>query len=285
LTFASRAIWLHSGHAAPDSGFTAWQFEPTLLAAMILGVGLYLFVVGPHGKRRRLGPPVSRYRIVAFMSGLLVIFVALASPIDSIGEHYLFSIHMVQHLTLMFVAAPLITVGIPPWAIRLLPYSKNVHSATRFLTLPMVAFLVSSGVFLIWHAPPFYEGALENSVIHEFEHISILAVGILMWWPALSPVRALPALSVPAQLLYFFVLPIPTSIVGALITFAGDPLYSSYADAPRLWGLSASLDQEIAGLLMWVPGKLIFWTAMGIAFFRWFSDEDAPDPPRLSRNL
>ena len=255
------------------------------MAAIILGVGLYLYAVGPHRERRRLGPPVSTRRIVAFIGGIFVIFVALASPIDSIAEHYLFSIHMAQHLMLMYIAAPLIAVGIPSWATRLFPYSKSVHSATRLLTLPTVAFLISSGVFLVWHAPPFYEAALENGPLHEFEHITILAVGILMWWPALSPVRALPALSAPAQLLYFFVLPIPTSIVGALITFTGDPLYSSYADAPRLWGFSASLDQEIAGLLMWVPGKLIFWGAMAVVFFRWFGEEDAPDAPRLGRNL
>ena len=284
LTPASRAIWPHSGHADPDSGFTAWNFEPTLLAAVILAVGLYLYAVGPHRERRRLGAAVSGYRIAAFIGGISVIFLALASPIDSIGEHYLFSIHMTQHLILMFIAAPLLAIGTPPWAIRLFPYSKAVHSATRIVTLPIVAFLVSSAVFLIWHAPPFYEAALASRPIHDLEHATILAVGLLMWWPALSPIRALPALSVPAQLLYFFVLPIPASIVGALITFTADPLYSSYAEAPRIWGLSGSVDQEIAGLLMWVPGKLIFWAAMGIAFFRWFADEDAPDSSRLRRS-
>ena len=158
---------------------------------MILGVGLYLYVVGPYRERRRLGAPVSGYRVIAFTSGVFVIFLALASPIDSIGEHYLFSIHMVQHLVLMFVAAPLVVMGTPPWAIRLFPYSSVIHSVTRFVTLPMVAFLASSGVFLIWHVPLFYEAALEIKLIHDFEHLTILGVGMLMWWPALSPVRAL----------------------------------------------------------------------------------------------
>ena len=285
LTLGTGAIWFHADHVDPGSGLTAWNLEPTLLGAVILGVGLYLYAIGPYRERRRLGAPVSGYRVVAFTSGILVIFVTLASPIDSIGEHYLFSVHMVQHLLLMFAAAPLLVIGIPPWAIRLFPYSSVIHSATRFLTLPMVAFLASSGVFLVWHVPLFYEAALEIKLVHDFEHATILGVGILMWWPALSPVRALPSLSAPAQLLYFFILPIPTSIVGALITFMGEPLYSSYADAPRLWGLSAAVDQEIAGLLMWVPGKLIFWAAMAVAFFRWFSDADAPDSPRMRRNL
>ncbi|MCY3801222.1 MAG: cytochrome c oxidase assembly protein [Chloroflexi bacterium] len=285
LLLGAGSIWYHADHIDPGSGFTAWNLDPILLGAVILGVGLYLYVIGPYRERRRLGAPLSGYRIIAFTSGVFVIFLALASPIDSIGEHYLFSIHMVQHLVLMFVAAPLVVMGTPPWAIRLFPYSSAIHSVTRFLTLPMVAFLASSGVFLIWHVPLFYESALEIKLIHDFEHLTILGVGMLMWWPALSPVRALPSLSAPAQLLYFFVLPIPTSIVGALITFMDEPLYSAYVEAPRLWGLSALVDQEMAGLLMWVPGKLVFWAAMAVAFFRWFSDADAPDSPRLRRNL
>ena len=270
-------FWGHLGHISPETGLSAWDFDPVLVGSITLTIGLYLYAVGPYRARRHLGPPPKKYRSASFLAGMLVVWFALASPIDSIGEHYLFSVHMVQHLILLLVACPLLVVGVPQWTIRLLPYSSAVHSLTKTLTMPLVTFVLSSGVFLAWHIPPFYEAALQNSVIHKLEHASILAAGTLMWWPTLSPVRALPALSVPGQLLYYFVLPVPTSIVGALITFGSDPLYVSYAEAPRLWGLSVSTDQEIAGLLMWVPGKLVFWAAMGLAFFRWFRDENATD--------
>ena len=269
LLLEAGAILFHADHVDPGSGFTAWNLDPILLGAVILGVGLYLYVIGPYRERRRLGAPVSGYRIIAFTSGVFVIFLALASPIDSIGEHYLFSIHMVQHLVLMFVAAPLVVIGTPPWAIRLFPYSSAIHSVTRFVTLPMVAFLASSGVFLIWHVPLFYEAALKIKLIHDFEHLTILGVGMLMWWPALSPVRALPSLSAPAQLLYFFVLPIPTSIVGALITFMDEPLYSGIRGGSTTLGGFRRLsirrwrDSSCGCLASWSSGRLWRWPFSG----------------------
>lgn len=284
-SFGVSSPWLHTGHLSPDSDLFIWSFEPTLLAAVVVGVVGYLYVVGPLRRRNRLGRPVSTMRMASWMVGIGILFLAVASPLDFIGKHYLFSVHMAQHLLLLLVAAPLLVTGLPPWIVRVFPYSRRVHAIAGALTFPVAAFLISSSVFLIWHAPALYDAALGSGPIHELEHITIISAGMLMWWPVLSTVRTLPAIPAPAQILYYFLLPIPTSIVGALITFSEDLLYETYAAVPRIWGLSAAIDQEIAGLLLWVPGKLVFWLALGIAFFRWFAEEDSPKTTAVRREL
>lgn len=278
-------IWAHAGHQPAVAEIPGWRLEPTLLVALLVMGGAYLYAVGPLRERRRLGPPFEGWRALAFLSGLLILLLDLASPLDGVAEHYLFSVHMTQHLILMLLVAPLLIVGIPPWLMRVLPHSDWLWAAARWLTSPLVAFFLASAALMIWHLPKLYEAALANRYLHDLEHSIMLAGGILMWWPAMGRIRALPRLSPPAQILYYFLLPVPASLLGALITFSGDLLYPTYASAPRLWDISAQVDQELAGLIMWVPGKLVFWVALAIVFFRWFSAEDKAEERRARPDI
>ena len=262
-----------------DGEIPGWSLEGTLILGLPLIMLLYLFTIGPMRRSRRLGAPVERWRVAMFGGGLLILFLALASPLDGIGEEYLFSAHMLQHLVLMQIVAPMLLLGLPPWIMRTLPHNSAVWAISRALTQPVVTFLLSFLIFAIWHLPSFYEAALASVPVHYFQHLTIILAGILMWWPGISRVRALPRLSPPGRVLYYFLMPIPTSVLGALITFNGDIMYPTYAIAPRLWDISPRMDQELAGLIMWVPGKLVFWIALAFAFFQWIGKEGTSAEP------
>ena len=134
---------------------------------------------------------------------------------------------------------------------------------------------------VLWHLPAFYEAALRNHDLHVLQHLVFLASAVIVWWPILSPLPELPRAPYPAQMLYLFLLGIPMSIVGALITLAGRVLYPFYAEAPRAFaGFDALMDQQVGGLIMWVIGGLIFWVVMTVVWFRWSAREEAGDAER-----
>jgi cytochrome c oxidase assembly factor CtaG len=129
--------------------------------------------------------------------------------------------------------------------------------------------------------PKYYELTLNNQLIHILEHASFFAAAALTWWPICSPLDELPAQPPGIQVIYLFFQTFPATILGAILTFAENPIYPHYARAQRLWGLSAVSDQQLAGLLMWIPGSLVFFGVLTAIFIRWLSRED-PDP-RLRR--
>jgi putative membrane protein len=151
----------------------------------------------------------------------------------------------------------------------------------RWATRPVQAAIVFCVPITLWHFPGAYQLAMRNHDVHIVQHLVFIATAVIMWWPVLSPLPELPRASYPGQMLYLFLLGIPMSIVGAMITLANDPLYPFYAAAPeRVWGLSLLADQQIGGLMMWVPGGLVFWIAMTVVWFRWSSREETGDVER-----
>ena len=174
--------------------------------------------------------------------------VALVSPLHELGDNYLFSAHMVQHLLMTLVAPPLLLLGTPAWLIRPLLSGARVLRVARFLTLPVVAFVLFNTVFALWHVPALYDLALRELGIHILEHLMFLGAGAIMWWPILSPLPELPRPQYLVQMLYLFVQPTVPSVLGALITFSGSVLYDWYAEAPRLWEISAIRTSRSAAL-------------------------------------
>jgi putative membrane protein len=120
-----------------------------------------------------------------------------------------------------------------------------------------------------WHLPGPYNLAMAVHPVHIVEHLMFLAAAVLMWWPFLSPLPELPRLAYPGQMLYCFLLSIPMSIVAIYITMAEHVLYPAYEAAPRVWGLSPLDDQKLGGLIMWIPGGIVFYIIMSIVFFKW----------------
>lgn len=216
-------------------------------------------------------------RIISFTLGVWAIFIALYSPLDVLSDEFLFSAHMVQHLILTLVVPPLLLMGIPGWLVRPLIKPPAVFAVAKVLTHPVAALLIFNGIFAVWHVPVIYEAGLNHLSVHITQHILFMATGVMMWWPVLSPLPELPRLPYGGQVLYLFILSIPPAIVGGLITFSNDVLYKTYEQAPRIWGISASSDQQIGGVMMKLPGFLILVAAAIIIFFTWVSKEEELD--------
>jgi putative membrane protein len=261
---------------------TAWDWQPSVLIGVVLLVGAYLCAVGPWRTRFRTSEPVKRTQVAWFLLGAFVILFALVSPLDALGDEYLFSAHMVQHLLLTLLVPPLLLMGTPGWMLRPLLRYPVVARVARVLTMPVVAFALFNANFLAWHFPVFYEATLHSETIHIVEHLLFMATGVLNWWPILSPLPELPRLPYPGQILYLVLETVPIAALSALIVFSSAVLYPTYAAAPRLFGLSALSDQQIGGLIMWVPGGLVYWTAWSLVFFKWLGQEERVEQMRTA---
>jgi putative membrane protein len=243
-----------------------WTWYPSVM----IGFGLWslLYAWANRGKRT---PPIQQ---VAFHLGTLVGLIALVSPLDELGDEYLFSAHMVQHLLLMFVTAPLWLIGTPGWLVDgIIP--KRWDGLVKRLASPMSAFVAFVGVMWFWHIPAVYEMAQESETIHIFEHLTFIGSALVGWWPVAGAATSrVSKPSPPVRMLYLFLMAIPCTGLAAVLTFARTPLYPYYVTAPRIFGLSAVQDQHLGGLLMWLPTHMFLLLAIGITFFKWFLDSD-----------
>ena len=208
-----------------------------------------------------------------FFAGVAVMFLALNGPLHDLSDYYLFSAHMVQHLLLTLVVAPLFVAGTTGAMLRPLLGMRGVGAAARWLTGPRVCFVVFNVVLAAWHLPVLYNLAMASHPVHIVQHLCFLAAAVLMWWPLLSPLPELPRLSYPLQMLYAFLMTIPMTTVSIYIVYAESVLYPAYASAPRLWAISPLQDQLIGGLIMWVPGGLFFLGVLTVIFFTWVARE------------
>jgi putative membrane protein len=204
-----------------------------------------------------------------FYSGLAVIFLSLNGWLHDLSDWYLFSAHMVQHLLLTLLVPPLLLAGTPGWRLRPALRFRPVAVVARFVTSPKIAFAVFNIVLAAWHVPALYNTAMANHNVHVLQHMMFMVAAVLLWWPILSPLPELPRLSYPMQMLYLFLATLPMSIVAVYITYSSNLLYPAYAAAPRILGILPLEDQLIGGLIMWIPGGLLFYGVISVIFFRW----------------
>jgi putative membrane protein len=256
-----------------------WTFQPTVLAGLVLAGWAYGRGVRSLWRGGGIGRGVRPWRACAFGAGLLAVAAALVSPLDAAADRLL-SAHMAQHLLLVVVAAPLLIVGSPVLAMsRILPNrwrrgtrrwgrSRTSRVSGRTLTNPLISLLLATAVLWAWHVPPVYEAAVGDPILHLVEHASFLGTALLFWWVALQPSgpRRLPH---GADVLYVFAGALQSGALGALFTFASSPVYPLYAHRTAALGLSALADQQLAGLLMWVPSFLVYLVAAGALFVVW----------------
>jgi cytochrome c oxidase assembly factor CtaG len=257
-----------------DFWLTQWNWEPSILIGTVLITGLYLYAIGPLRKRYFPEEPVKTGQTVSFLLGIFFMFLSLVSPLDELGDSYLFSAHMVQHLVLTMIGPPLLVIGTPGWFIKPLVRNKIAFRVAKALTYPAVAFVLYNVDFWLWHAPPLYNATLENQNIHILEHLTFIVFGILNWWPMFSQSKDLPRLSIGGQVLYLFLSGMPSVLLGAGLTFS-PPLYAPYIAAPRVWGISAATDQQLGGLIMWVPVSISYIVVMSVLFIRWMQQQEA----------
>ncbi len=257
-----------------DFWLTEWNLEPSILIGTVLITGLYLYAIGPYRKRRFPEEPIRAGQTIAFLSGMLIMFLALVSPLDELGDSYLFSAHMVQHLCLTIIGPPLLLLGTPEWIVKQAFNSRIIFQIAKVLTYPVVAFVLFNVDFWLWHAPSLYNATLENQTIHILEHLTFIIFGLCYWWPIFSPSKDLPPLPIGGQIFYLFLSGMPSVLLGAGLTFT-PPLYAPYITAPRIWGISAATDQQLGGLIMWVPVSIFYIVIMSVLFIRWMLQQEA----------
>lgn len=243
-----------------------WSLHPSVLIGVALLGALYLYGI-------RRGPRVKPWRPLCFFGGLAIMLAALNGPIHDLSDTYLFWVHMGQHLLLTMLLPPLLIAGLPGWLVERAVGRSAGRAAGRLLTHPVFAGVCFSAVLLVWHTQGAYDLMMRNHAVHVVTHLMFMAAAVLLWWPVLSPAPSLPRLSPGMGMLYLFLVQLPMQLLGAIITFADQPLYTWYVAAPRTWGLSVLDDQKLGGLLMWIPGNLWIWGAMSLLFFQWAKAE------------
>jgi PQQ-dependent dehydrogenase (methanol/ethanol family) len=258
--------------------WSAWHVDPLVLL-MLTAVGI-AYVYGVTAMRLRArqstAPPL---RIAWFAAGIATLAIALLSPLDAIADA-LFSAHMVQHLLLIVVAAPLLVAARPVVPLfRALPRPIRrvagriarrplVAATIRLLTAPAVAWATHSVTLWYWHIPGPYEAALQSAPIHAIEHLTFLITALLFWTPVLAPTRH-ARLSQPAIIFYTFTMMMQGAFLGAALTFTTVAWYPVHAAGAHAWGLTLLEDQQLAGLIMWVPAGLVYVGAMAWVVVRW----------------
>jgi putative membrane protein len=214
---------------------------------------------------------------LSFLGAVLTLIAALVSPLDALSES-LFSAHMVQHLILMLVSAPLLVISdfqlallwtLPRRRARLLGsgfnQSRPVSGVWRVLNNPVLVWILFTMVMWLWHAPLFFQAALHNELIHTLEHLTFLITAMLFWWVLFKhtrPDHIHYAMTIP----FLFLTVLQSGILGALMTFTSQPWYPYYSDFVAYWGLTPLQDQQLAGLIMWMPGGAVF-TLLTIGYF------------------
>lgn len=259
----------------PGSDVLRWSFDPPLLGTVLTTAALYLLAIGPLRVRLE-GRPAPPWRVAAFMTGLLVTILAEASPLHGLGEVYLFSAHMVQHVVLAYVVPPLLIAGTPPWLAARVLGVPGVRPVMRTLTRPLVALLVFSLAFSIWHVPSIYQAALRNAALHHVEHVLFIGTALIMWWPLMGDVPFLPRLGRAGSVGYLLVLPVGQFVVSALLSFTSVSIYPMYAAAPRITALSVVEDQQLGGIVMKIASFIAFGIPLAWIFLRWAAEESRP---------
>ena len=277
------------------AALSSWDWRPEVIITILFLGGL--FVVGWRRLRTISGPARNRgslgasWRPVSYVAGLFVIGFALMSPLDVLVQQ-LFFMHMIQHLLLIMVAPvllllpnpmPFLLWGLPPRARlatggalgHILHKESMIGRILRKLTGPMAVWFIMIAFIVGWHDPNMYNAALGSELVHDLEHITMFVAGMLFWWTVTGAgPRLHKNLSRPAKIAFVIAAIPPNMALGAALAFAQQPIYSFYSDMPRLWGISVLDDQRISGIIMWIPGSMMYFLAALTLLFLILSGEE-----------
>jgi putative membrane protein len=245
-----------------------WTLDPGPLAAMAVGVFVYVrrFRAARAEAGGRGAGPV---QAAAFAAAMLALLAALVSPIDRLGEDYLFSAHMVQHVLLGDIAPLLLLLSLSRVIMR--PATRRFAWLERrlgWLASPPVLIALWLGLIYFWHIPALYDAALRHPAAHAIEHACFFTAGVAVWWPLIQPVPMRRRLTGMQPLLYIFGAKVGLAALGIFLAWSTSVTYDYYAHVPRIWGLSAIEDQNAGGAIMLVEQSLVLVTVMSVLFVR-----------------
>jgi cytochrome c oxidase assembly factor CtaG len=251
-----------------------WTFSIAIL--LPIAVYAYLYLKRFRQVRRTSGKRgASARHLWAFIGSIVVLLAALVSPLDGLGEDYLFSAHMAQHLLLGDLAPLLILLALSRVIMR--PLTRRLHVVERALgplAHPACALILWLSIIYFWHIPAMYDAALEHAPIHALQHVSFFTAGLLVWWPLIQPVPMRNRLTGMWTFGYIGAAKIGLASLGLYLTWTSTVTYSYYEHVPRIWGLSALSDQNVGGAIMMVEQSLLLVTVLAILFGRMLAQSE-----------
>jgi putative membrane protein len=255
-----------SGDNSAGHPHVAWLSDPAVLAPLALMAGIYVwrFRQARHEAGGRGAGPL---QAAAFAGAMIALLAALVSPIDGLGEHYLFSAHMVQHVLLGDIAPLLLLLALSRVIMR--PATRRLTGVERALgpfASPVAAIALWLGVMYLWHVPALYDAAVEHAPVHLLEHVSFFAAGIALWWPLIQPVPMRRRLTGLQPLAYIAAAKAGLAALGLYLAWSTNVLYPYYEQTPRIWGLSPIEDQNVGGVIMMVEQSFTLVIVMVVLF-------------------
>ena len=273
----------HAGHLHRSQVMRWWTWQPFVIAGLLLSLTLYATGTTRLWRNAGAGHGVRWWQAAAFLGGWTSLVIALVSPLDKLSE-ILFSAHMTQHEVMMVVAAPLLVLGRPlvpiiwslpqRWRSPVASAVQNgpIAKAWFYLTAPLIATALHAFALWIWHVPAFYEATLRNDYLHGFEHACFLITAALFWWALIH--GRYGRLGYGIAVLYVFITSIHSGALGAFMTLSSRVWYPYYERIGLQWGIDAVEDQQLAGLIMWVPAGIIL-VVLGLALFAmWLAEAE-----------
>jgi putative membrane protein len=247
-----------------------WHPEVWVLVAFLTGAYIYMVrVIGPKavpvGQRA-----VSRFNIVCFVGAMLMLWVASDWPVHDIGEEYLYSAHMLQHMMLSYFLPPLVLMATPEWLLRVLVGDGRLYRFVSFMCKPVIAAVLFNLVVIVTHIPGVVTASVENGPLHYSLHFAVVMASLLMWMPVVGPFPELQ-ISAIGKCIYLFMQSLVPTIPAAWLTFADGAVYETYDQPVRVWGLSVQADQQLAGAIMKTGGGIFLWSIIVYLFFRRFA--------------
>lgn len=251
-----------------------WTFAPAIL--LPIAVCSWLYLRRYREVRRTSGPRGAGARqLAAFIGAVVVLLIALVSPLDGLGEDYLFSAHMVQHLLLGDIAPLLMLLSLSRVIMR--PLTRRLQVIERALgplAHPASALILWLGLVYLWHVPALYDGALRHSSLHALQHVSFFTAGTLVWWPLVQPVPMRRGLTGMWTFGYIAAAKAGLASLGLYLTWTSTVLYTYYEHVPRIWGLSALSDQNVGGAIMMVEQSVLLVTVLAVVFGRMLAQSE-----------
>ncbi len=265
--------WLPSNSLANLlEGVDPWRFqahvEVWLLMIAIIGSYVYAIkVIGPRVVTN--GPVVTRRQIQSFTAGALIMWIASDWPMHDIAEEYLYSVHMLQHMMLSYFVPPLMLLATPKWLFDAVFGSGRGYRAIKFLSRAPVAGLLFNVMVMVAHIPDVVNRSVSNGPLHYSLHILLIVTSLLMWMPVCGPEKPF-RLQYGGMMIFLFLMSVIPTVPAAWLTFAEGSVYKHYDIPVRVWGLSVTTDQQLAGAVMKSAGSLFLWSIIVVIFFRRF---------------
>jgi putative membrane protein len=250
-----------------------WRFQPhpevwLLVVAVLFSYIYAVRVLGPAVVKN--GPAITTKQRNAFIAGVLLLWLASDWPVHDIAEEYLYSMHMFQHMVLSYFMPPLILLAIPKWMFDAVLGAGRVRKTFNWLAKPVIAGVLFNAIVMITHIPQIVNRSVSNAPLHYSMHVLLIVTALLVWVPICGPDRRLHLQS-GGKMIYLFLMSVVPTVPAAWLTFAEGAVYKHYDTAVRVWGLSVTTDQQIAGAIMKTGGAIFLWSIVVFLFFKRFS--------------